>query len=199
MTIYNVQKQRTAGAYKTIFTTTSKEQAERTMEEYVEADPIAFSKNKHHCNRYRITEQVITEDVVLFDSNDYLDSETEIEEMADWDNLMYDLENTGPVVLTGYFMAWDGKKEGGIISPSAAAAIQKAMLDNSHIIISITNGVLTMDETHHDAPISGNHYTIRKLTKKGLKWLDAHYNLSRREQCETVYNSDIYSENIIIK
>lgn len=121
-------------------------------------------------------------DQLLYEVKEWLRENVE----WDWRDLLEMARKIdGPCVLTGYFMAWNGKREGGRIFSSLENAIQNSIMDDSHPIFSITReGVLILDETHHDAPCSGNHYEIKLLSKKGEAWYEAHKDMDRKTICE---------------
>ena len=100
----------------------------------------------------------------------------------DWDDFLKECsDEKGYVLVTGYFMAWDGPCEGGLIYKDLRTAIQRTIMDDSHPIFSLTDdGVLVLDETHHDAPIKGNHYEFRVLTSNGKDYYEKHINDDRR-------------------
>ena len=130
-------------------------------------------------------------------------SQWELEKtQEDWEIFLDLLREEEPnhCLVTGYFMAWDGKREGGNVYTDLATAVQEVILDDSRIKISITDeGVLVLDETHHDAPVNGNHYEFRILNSRGESFLEDHktgdFGYGRRELCETLKN-DKYSRNV---
>lgn len=96
----------------------------------------------------------------------------------------------GSVLVTGYFMAWDGPREGGVVYKDLRTAVSSVIMDDSHPIFSITDeGLLVLDETHHDAPSNGNHYEFRVLTQKGRQYYEKHFYDqydNRRALCEAL-------------
>lgn len=112
------------------------------------------------------------EDELLEKVTDWLQSSTE----HYWDDFLEECSGEKDFVLvTGYFMAWDGPREGGQIYKDLKTAISSIIMEDSHPIFSITDeGVLVLDETHHDAPCKGNHYEFRVLTQKGRQYYEKH-------------------------
>ena len=120
---------------------------------------------------------------VLFDSNNYETEEEQIDLECDWENLLEQASKVkGHCLVTGYFMAWCGKQEGGKIFPSLKDAIAGSVMsgDSSPVFSIDKKGLLTLDETHHDAPVSGNYYEFRLLSAKGEKYYAAHSDDDRR-------------------
>ncbi len=91
-------------------------------------------------------------------------------------------------LVTGYFMAWNGPREGGKVFKNLETAVSNIIMDgDSSPVFSITDdGVLVLDETHHDAPCSGNHYEFKILTATGEKYYEKHINDDRRTLCEAL-------------
>lgn len=117
----------------------------------------------------------------------------------DYDDVMYKmLTEKNMCVMTGYFMAWDGKKEGGFVAVNLGNAVAKALLGGTEPIFKFDeNGVFTVVETHHDAPVNGNVYKFRILTKKGKAFYEENSSeMGRRSLCETLFKSDEYSRNV---
>lgn len=106
----------------------------------------------------------------------------------EWNYFLENLRKVkGPCVVTGYFMSWSGPQEGGKVYSSLEAAAQGIIMDDSHPIFSITkDGVLLLDETHHDAPCKGNHYEFRLLNAKGKIFYEKYKNQDRRSLCEAL-------------
>ena len=118
------------------------------------------------------------ENELLENVRDWLQSNNELY----WDDFLEECSGEkGFVLVTGYFMAWDGPREGGLIYKDLKTAIQRTIMDDSHPIFSLTeDGVLVLDETHHDAPSKGNHYEFRVLTSDGKEYYENHINDDRR-------------------
>ena len=91
-------------------------------------------------------------------------------------------------LVTGYFMSWMGPQEGGKVFKDLASAVSDIIMDgDSNPVFSINDeGILVLDETHHDAPTSGNHYEFRILTATGEKYYEKHCNDDRRELHEAL-------------
>ncbi len=85
-------------------------------------------------------------------------------------------------LVTGYFMSWMGPQQGGKIYKDLETAVQSILMEgDSHPIFSINDEKnLVLDETHHDAPSSGNHYEFRILTARGEKYYANHAGDDRR-------------------
>ena len=107
------------------------------------------------------------------------------------DNVQYDweyfLEQCGQeekhhCLVTGYFMSWMGPQNGGKIFKDLESAASGMIMDgDSNPIFSITDeGVLVLDETHHDAPCQGNHYEFLILTNSGEQYYENHCDDDRR-------------------
>jgi hypothetical protein len=124
------------------------------------------------------------QDLVQYDWEDFLELTTKEE---------------GRCLVTGYFMSWMGPQEGGKVFASLTSAIKEMVMDDSHIIFSIDeNGLLTLDETHHDAPCKGNYYEFRILTSVGNKYYNSHCNDDRRSLCEALLTNK-RSRNVKLK
>ena len=128
---------------------------------------------------------------------EYENREQLLEAVSEWlqSNVEWDWEDfkgqckgeKGRCLVTGYFMSWHGPLEGGKIYKDLETAVQNILLDDSHPIFSFNDeGVLVLDETHHDAPSSGNHYEFRILTAKGESYYDSHNNIDRQALCEAL-------------
>lgn len=85
-------------------------------------------------------------------------------------------------LVTGYFMSWMGPQEGGKVYKDLASAVSGIIMEgDSNPIFSIQDdGLLILDETHHDAPCNGNHYEFKILTKKGEEYYERHRDDDRR-------------------
>lgn len=108
-----------------------------------------------------------------------------------WDDFLEECSSEkDPVLVTGYFMAWDGPREGGVVYKDLRTAVSSVIMEDSHPIFSITDeGLLVLDETHHDAPTKGNHYEFRVLTQKGNQYYEKHFYDqydNRRALCEAL-------------
>ena len=121
-----------------------------------------------------------TEDDLLEAVTEWLQSNTEWE----WDDFKEQCshEVSNHCLVTGYFMSWMGPQAGGKIYKDLETAVQDILMDgDSHPVFSIDDdGNLVLDETHHDAPCSGNHYEFRILTAKGEKYYNNHMYDDRR-------------------
>lgn len=104
----------------------------------------------------------------LFDDNEYETSE----EMTDaWEMFSYDLKEAldssdDVYVIYGSFGRWDGPVMGGAIIKSYDDLIRFLSFRGEHWeTFSDDKGEFKVDQVHHDG---SNHYTMRKLTRKGL-------------------------------
>lgn len=124
---------------------------------------------------------------------DFKDEESLLEAVREWlqNNSEWDWrdfleqcgnETSNHCLVTGYFMSWRGPQAGGKIYKDLETAVQSILMDgDSHPVFSINDeGDLVLDETHHDAPCSGNHYEFRILTKRGETYYDNHADEDRR-------------------
>lgn len=98
-----------------------------------------------------------------------------------------DTEASETYMVYGYFMAWDGKKEGTkfITTKNIFRGVILDMLLEETGFESVDffadeEGRLVIEEYHHDSPVVPNHYVVCRLTKKGKKELDES-TMSRRE------------------
>jgi len=120
----------------------------------------------------------------------------------DWHNFLSECGNEKdmPVVVTGYFMSWMGPQRGGKVYSSLKDACSNIIMDESTPIWPIwsfdDNGVFVLNETHHDAPCSGNHYEFRVLTAKGNQYYKKHIDDDRMNLCETLANNSEYNRNV---
>lgn len=125
--------------------------------------------------------------------SDFSNEEDLLEAVQEWlqDNVEWEWrdfveqcedEENHHCLVTGYFMSWMGPQAGGKVYKNLAAAVSGIIMDgDSHPIFSLSDeGVLILDETHHDAPCSGNHYEFRILTKSGETYYNNHCNDDRR-------------------
>ena len=121
---------------------------------------------------------------------------------GDWEDFLDECskEEERHVLVTGYFKAWDGPHEGGLIFKDLrTAASGTIMKGDSHPVFSLTDeGMLVLDETHHDAPCSGNHYELRVLTAAGEKYYEKHLNDDRRTLHEALKEKN-RSRNVNVK
>ena len=121
---------------------------------------------------------------------------------GDWEDFLDECskEEEHHVLATGYFKAWNGPREGGLIFKDLQTAVSGIIMDgDSHPIFSLTNeGMLVLDETHHDAPYDGNHYEFRILTAKGEKYYEKHLNDDRRTLYEALKEKN-RSRNVNVK
>lgn len=96
-------------------------------------------------------------------------------------------ETKNHCLVTGHFMSWMGPQAGGKVYKDLATAVRSIIMDDSHPVFSINDdGNLVLDETHHDAPVSGNHYEFLILTASGERYYANHYNDDRRTLCENL-------------
>lgn len=144
-----------------------------------------------HINSYldytdRTRDEFKDEAKLLEAVEDWLQENTEYE----WEDFLNECEDEEKhhCLVTGYFMSWMGPQEGGKVFKDLASAVSDVLMDgDSHPVFSINDeGVLVLDETHHDAPTSGNHYEFRILTKKGEKYYERHQDDDRRTLCEAL-------------
>lgn len=128
----------------------------------------------------------------------WLSDNTEI----DWDVFKDQCgnEEKHSVLVTGYFMSWMGPQPGGKIFKNLADAVSGSIMDgDSCPVFSFTDdGVLVLDETHHDAPTSGNHYEFRVLTARGETYLNNHMYDDRKALHEALKEKG-RSRNVNIK
>ena len=129
-----------------------------------------------------------SEEELLEAVTEWLQADTEHQ----WNDFLKECsDEKGFVLVTGYFMAWNGPREGGLIFKDLKTAVSGAIMEgDSHPVFSITDeGVMVLDETHHDAPCNGNHYEFRVLTKRGAQYYQKHiydkYD-NRRALCEAL-------------
>ena len=149
-------------------------------------------KVKYHC--FSNGELILNEDGTprLFDYGEYTDDmEATYEqtggdnspevEFTDWDDFLHFLsKEKRKILVTGYFISWCGKLHVAKVFDSLVDAVCYAQLDDSHTqFILGANGLFFLNETHHDAPINGNHYEFRAITESGEKYLEKHNNMAR--------------------
>lgn len=102
--------------------------------------------------------------------------ETEFENCDDmndsWETFSYDLKEAldfsdDIYVIYGSFGRWDGPVRGGNIVRSYNDLMNFLSFRGDHQdVFSDEGGEFTIDQYHHDG---SNHYTMRKLTRKGLE------------------------------
>lgn len=136
----------------------------------------------------RTKEDFKDEDELLGKVAEWLQDNTE----RYWDDFLEECsDEKGYVLVTGYFMAWDGPREGGKVYADLRTAVRGIIMDDSHPIFSLTDdGVLVLDETHHDTPCKGNHYEFKVLTSNGKKYYEKHINDDRRTLHEALKEKD---------
>ena len=80
------------------------------------------------------------------------------------------------IVVHGVFQKWNGSKEvGHVFTNGLKDAIMHTVMDYSTKRIKLDEtGNLVLDEWHHDAPVNGNHYKFKVLTKRGVAWHNKH-------------------------
>lgn len=106
---------------------------------------------------------------------------------------------------TGYFMAWNGKQEGGIIVYNTSlwwVMIRMCLFeteDGPRVFIR-DDGIIIIEETHHDSPVVPNHYEIRVVTKKGIQLINEEEDeLSRRELHQLLLNTPGCLKSVVTK
>jgi len=91
-----------------------------------------------------------------------------------WEDIQYDLKeffNDGSVyILTGTAGLWDGRKKGGAIIRSYKD-LSRAWAGMDNVKFTDERGVFNIYGYHHDGT---NHWQVRKLTERGLKYLKRH-------------------------
>lgn len=132
-------------------------------------------------------------------------TEITLEEAKD---LSIELEETkGPMSFlgTGYFMAWNGKQEGGIIvyNTSLWEMITRMCLfeteDGPRVFIR-DDGIIIIEETHHDSPVVPSHYEIRVITHKGKQLINEEEDeLSKRELHQLLLNTPGCLKSVVTK
>ncbi len=132
-------------------------------------------------------------------------TEITLEEAKD---LSIELEETkGEMVFlgTGYFMAWSGKQEGGIIvyNTSLWGMINRMCLfeteDGPRVFIR-DDGIIIIEETHHDSPVVPSHYEIRVITNKGKQLInEMEDELSKRELHQLLLNTPGCLKSVVTK
>lgn len=132
-------------------------------------------------------------------------TEITLEEAKD---LSIELEETkGEISFlgTGYFMAWSGKQEGGIIvyNTSLWGMINRMCLfeteDGPRVFIR-DDGIIIIEETHHDSPVVPSHYEIRVITNKGKQLInEMEDELSKRELHQLLLNTPGCLKSVVTK
>jgi len=141
---------------------------------WLDVNPADYVDEYLECTGYT-REQFGSEDELHQQVQEWLQDNVETD--WDWFTEQCGDEEKHHCLVTGYFMAWNGKKEGGKIYKDLASAVSDILLDDSHPVFSLTDeGMLILNETHHDAPCSGNYYEFRILTDAGEKYYENHMN-----------------------
>jgi len=116
-----------------------------------------------------------------------------------WDEFEEDMKrlfDKGTYIMHGYFMAWNGKQEGGKIIRSSLEFLDVLRMNDSRLEVYDEKGVFKIDQWHHDAPVYPNHYELKRLTKLGMEVaLNDEYD-SRRELIEALRDNPRYSKNM---
>ena len=144
---------------------------------WLDENPREYVDEFFECTQ-KTKEDFKSEGELLREVTDWLQGNTELY----WDDFLEECSHEkGYVLVTGYFMAWDGPRECGLVFKDLPAAVRGIIMDDSNPIFSLTDdGVLVLDETHHDAPVKGNHYELKVLTSNGKKYYEKHINDDRR-------------------
>ena len=93
-------------------------------------------------------------------------------------------------VVTGTLGLWDGTHEGGKVI-AGWYDLMNLLEDCDYIKVVDDNGLLKVTGSHHDGT---NYFEVKELTDKGYEYYkDNEYALTRRDLCETLFNSEEYS------
>lgn len=159
-------------------------------------------------NNYDLWEDL--KDYAIENLTDYGMNESEITEDDIWDEIYsinendWDFEkenlekffNDGSTwILQGYTGKWNGRYTCGTIFDNFFNIYYKAVKDCDYISIYDENGHFYIKCSHHDGT---NLYEIRKLTQKGIEYLDRwewNYNDNRTE--EHVHNMIIKKYSVL--
>lgn len=106
------------------------------------------------------TEEDIWEKISDIDASNYDDEMERLEEFFD---------DGSTWILRGTSGRWDGTYEAGIIFTDFVSTFRKAIQDCDYIKLYDENGHFYLMCSHHDGT---NHYEIKKLTEKGVKYLE---------------------------
>lgn len=93
-------------------------------------------------------------------------------------------------VVTGTLGLWDGTHEGGKVI-AGWYDLMNLLEDCDYIKFVDENGLLKVTGSHHDGT---NYFQVKELTDKGYEYYkNNEYDLTRRDLCETLFNSEEYS------
>lgn len=102
--------------------------------------------------------------------------------------------NEGTFIIYGDLGLWHGRKTGYKRTETLTSALYACFEDLANFIIKDEDGELIVSGSHHDG---SNTFTIRKVTDRGLKFIDTHefdVKMSEAELCIKLYEK--YSEKI---
>lgn len=132
-------------------------------------------------------------------------TEITVEEAMDLANELEETKGDMTFLVTGYFMAWNGKQEGGIIvyNTTLWGVMNRICLyetEDSLRVFIRDDGIIIVEETHHDSPVVPNHYEIRVVTNKGLQLINKKEDaLSRRELHQLLLNTPGCVKSVVTK
>lgn len=102
-------------------------------------------------------------------------------------------------------MAWNGKQEGSMIiyHTTLCGVMSRICLcetEDSPRVFIRDDGIIIIEETHHDSPVVPNHYEIRVVTKKGIQQINEEEDeLSKRELHQLLLNTPGCLKSVVTK
>lgn len=118
--------------------------------------------------------------------------ELAFQDECNWDNEKYELEkffDPGYWILQGTFGLWYGRPRGGFTFGSFQE-MAKAWDNCDYIRLYDENGHFYIDAAHHDGT---NRYEVKRLTDKGLQYLNDHMWDVEEEVHDVLFGSNFYS------
>lgn len=132
-------------------------------------------------------------------------TEITLEEAIDLSQELEETKGNMTFLVTGYFMAWNGKQEGGMIiyHTTLCGVMSRICLcetEDSPKVFIRDDGIIIIEETHHDSPVVPNHYEIRVVTKKGIQLINEEEDeLSKRELHQLLLNTPGCLKSVVTK
>lgn len=122
-------------------------------------------------------------------------TEITLEEAMDLSQELEETKGSMIFLVTGYFMSWHGKQEGGMIVyyETLREVMSRICLyetEEGPRVFIRDDGIIIIEETHHDSPVVPSHYEIRIVTKKGKQLINEEDDeLSPRELHQLLLNT----------
>lgn len=113
-------------------------------------------------------------------------------EEVEWDDAVAELKeffNDEYFLVYGSFGGWRGRQPAGKVI-TRFEELGAAWRDCDYINLYDENGHFYIECSHHDG---NNYYEVKKLTDKGVEYLDSGLNWHDKDAHEKVFNCNLYS------